>query len=388
MLTIGILAGESSGDRLGAGLMQSIALRHPQVEFIGIGGPQMTAAGLDSLVSMDRLTVNGFIDPVKRLPELIGILQLLKRRFLECNLSAFIGVDFNVFNFILEGMLKRRGIATAHYVSPSVYAWRRGRVRSIAKSTDLLLTLYPFEPAFYRHTNVQACYVGHPLADEIDSQAGNSRAQLDAREKLGIAGVDHCVAILPGSRMSEVKLLTARFLDACEIIHDRQPGTVFVVACLREHIEQWLRGETAKHPQLHIVTYHGNARLALTACDGAIVKSGTSTLEAMLLRRPMVVSYRMGALSYQLARHLLRSPFIALPNILAGRLLVPELLQDAATPQALADNLFSELDKSVQDPEYLTTFAELHESLRCGADDQAADAVLEWLRTRELREVN
>ncbi len=388
MLTIGILAGESSGDRLGSGLMRSIQSRQEDVEFIGVGGPQMTAAGLDSLVSMDRLAVNGFIDPMKRLPELIGILRLLKRRFIERNVSAFIGVDFNVFNFILEGMLKRQGIATAHYVSPSVYAWRRGRVRSIAKSTDLLLTLYPFEPAFYEHSDVRACYVGHPLADEIDPQAGNAQARSAARTSLGIAGAEHCVAILPGSRMSEVRLLSARFLDACEIIHNRRPGTVFVVPCLRESIEQWLHDEIAKHPQLTIVSYPGDARMALTACDGAIVKSGTSTLEAMLLRRPMVVSYRVGALSYQLARRLLRSPFIALPNILADRMLVPELLQDAATPQALADNLLIELDKSVQDPEYLKTFARLHESLRCGADDQAASVVLEWLQGRELLAAN
>lgn len=380
MITFGILAGEASGDRLGAGLMRGIKARQVDVEFIGIGGPQMIAEGLESLVPMERLGVNGFVEPIKRLPDLIKILRLLLRTFSARRPSAFIGVDFNVFNFLLEGMLKRRGIPTAHYVSPSVYAWRRGRIRRIARSTDLLLTLYPFEPAFYEHSGIAVQYVGHPLADEISLSAGSERAQRDARKELGVASVGRCIAILPGSRMSEVKLLTARFLAACEIIHERVPGTVFVVPCLRESIEVWLATEIRRHPDLNIVSYRGNARLALSACDGAIVKSGTSTLEAMLLRRPMVVSYRVGALTYQLVSRLVRTPFIALPNILAGRELVPELLQDAGTPQALAENLLNVLDKAAQEPDYLAAFAQLHEQLRCGADDRAAEAILAWQR--------
>lgn len=380
MIAFGILAGEPSGDRLGAGLMRAIKARCPDVEFVGIGGPQMIAEGLETLVPMERLAVNGFIEPIKRLPDLIRILRLLLRTFSAQQPDAFIGVDFNVFNFLLEGMLKRRGISTAHYVSPSVYAWRRGRIRRIARSTDLLLTLYPFEPAFYQQSGIIARYVGHPLADEISLTAGSEQAQLDARRELGVAGAGHCIAILPGSRMSEVKLLTDRFLAACEIIHERRPGTIFIVPCLRDSIEAWLQTEIRRYPNLEIVSYLGNGRLALSACDAAIVKSGTSTLEAMLLRRPMVVSYRIGWLSYQLVSRLVRSPFIALPNILAGRELVPELLQDAATPQALAENLLNVLDKAGQEPEYLAAFAQLHEQLRCGADDRAAEAVLAWQR--------
>ncbi len=380
VITFGILAGEPSGDRLGAGLMRGIKAQQPNVEFVGIGGPQMIAEGLDTLVPMERLAVNGFIEPIKRLPDLIKILRLLLRTFSAQRPAAFIGVDFNVFNFLLEGMLKRRGIPTVHYVSPSVYAWRRGRIRRIARSTDLLLTLYPFEPAFYDQSGVVARYVGHPLADEISLTAGNRQAQLEARTELGVVGTGRCIAILPGSRMSEVKLLSARFLAACEIIHGRLPGTVFVVPCLRDSIEAWLHTEIDRHPDLNIVSYLGNARLALCACDAAIVKSGTSTLEAMLLRRPMVVSYAIGALSYQLVSRLVRTPFIALPNILAGRELVPELLQDAATPQALAENLLNVLDKAVREPEYLAAFAQLHEQLRCSADDRAAEAILAWQR--------
>ena len=378
-MIFGIVAGEPSGDRLGAGLMQALKRDQPDCRFVGIGGPLMKAQGLECLVDMDRLSINGFAEPIKRLPELVSILRLLLRSFRQQPLSAFIGVDFNVFNFLLERLLKRRGIRTVHYVSPSVYAWRRGRVRSVARTTDLLLTLYPFEPAFYDNCAVQAEFVGHPLADEISPQAGSAEQQQHAQSELGITGAALCVAVLPGSRLSEARLMTGVFLEACSIVNATHPNTVFVVGCPREEIENLLHERLTQHPALNVVVYRGDARKALTACDVALVKSGTSTLEAMLLHRPMVVSYRLGELTFQLVKRLLRTPYVALPNILAGRELVPELLQHDATADALAANLLEQLDKYRREPEYLAAFNELHARLRCGADDRAAAAVLRWL---------
>ncbi len=382
-MIIGILAGEPSGDRLGAGLMR--ALREGcagPVRFIGIGGPLMLAEGLECLVPMERLAVNGFVEPVRRLPDLIRILRLLLDRFRREPPDAFIGVDFNVFNFLLERLLKRRGVGTVHYVSPSVYAWRRGRIRRIARSTDLLLTLYPFEPAFYEASPVEAVFVGHPLADEISPDMADAAHRSLARQALGLPARMPVVAVLPGSRSSEVKLMGPGFLEACALIQARLDGVCFVVPCLRPVIRERMEALCREHPDLRVYLYDGNARQALTACDAALVKSGTSTLEAMLLHRPMVVSYRLGELTYQLVSRLLRTPYVALPNILAGEELVPELLQHDATPAALAENLLAELERTTRDVEYLARFEALHRSLRQEADTRAAHAVLDWLERR------
>jgi len=377
---IGILAGETSGDNLGRGLMAALKRLYPRARFVGIGGPGMLEEGLESLVSMDRLAVNGFIDPIRRLPELIGILRLLLARFDRERPDLFIGVDFNVFNLMLERRLKQRGIRTVHYVSPSVYAWRRGRVRRIGRAADLLLTLYPFEPAYYAGTPVQAVFVGHPLADAIDPGSGSDARRLEARGQLGIPAHGTLIALLPGSRMSEVRLLGSTLLDAASLIAERIPGARFVVPCVRPQIRAWLADALAGRDDLEVHAYEGSARLGLTACDAALVKSGTSTLEAMLLGRPMVVCYRLGNLTYRVVRALLRTEHVALPNILAGRALVPELLQDAATPEALATALIGELDKAARDPEYLAAFRTLHETLRRDADARAAEAVAMLLR--------
>jgi lipid-A-disaccharide synthase len=379
---IGILAGEASGDNLGRGLMAELKRRHPGARFVGIGGPGMVAEGLECLVPMDRLAVNGFVDPIRRLPELVGILRLLLGRYRDQRPDAFVGVDFNVFNLLLERRLKRRGVATVHYVSPSVYAWRRGRIRRIASAADVLLTLYPFEPPLYRDTPVHAIYVGHPLADAIDLDAGDAAGRHRARAELGLPEHGDVLALLPGSRMSEVRMLGEVFLEAAVLILCQRPGVRFVVPCVRPAIGAWLDAARARYPQLSLTAYPGNARLALTACDAALVKSGTSTLEAMLLRRPMVVSYRLGPLTYQLVRRLLRTSHVALPNILAGRELVPELLQQQATAPALAARLLAELDKAHRDPEYFTEFARLHRVLRRHADARAAEAVSACIEAR------
>jgi lipid-A-disaccharide synthase len=382
-LTIGMLAGEASGDNLGRGLMVELKRRYPAARFVGVGGPGMVAEGFDSLVPMDRLAVNGFIDPIRRLPELVGILRLLLARYAVERPDVFVGVDFNVFNLLLERRMKRRGVPTVHYVSPSVYAWRRGRIRRIAGAADMLLTLYPFEPALYDGTPVRAVYVGHPLADSIDLDAGSQARRDSARAELGLPVTPLVVALLPGSRMSEVRMMGNVFLEAAALVAAERPDVRFVVPCVRPAIGAWLTDARKRFPDLLLTAYQGNARLALTACDGALVKSGTSTLEAMLLRRPMVVSYRLGALTYELVRRMLRTPFVALPNILAGRALVPELLQHEATAEALAARMLSELDKAHRNPEYFTEFERLHRLLRRQADARAAEAVSGWLDIRQ-----
>jgi len=263
-ITIGILAGEASGDNLGRGLMAELRARLGAVRFVGVGGPGMAAEGLESLVPMDRLAVNGFIDPIRRLPELVAILRLLLDRFRTEAPDVFIGVDFNVFNLLLERRLKRRGIPTVHYVSPSVYAWRRGRIRRIARAADMLLTLYPFEPALYRGTAVRAVYVGHPLADAIDMGAGDAAARAAARATLGLSDAGVVIALLPGSRMSEVRLLGGIFLEAARCMAQELPAVRFVVPCVRPAIGEWLRAVLAGYPDISVTEYQGNARLALT----------------------------------------------------------------------------------------------------------------------------
>jgi len=391
-MKIGLLAGEASGDNLAAGLMrQVIAQAAPEeVTFVGVGGPQMCEAGLQSLATFDELAVNGFREPILRLPQLIRLFRRLVRELDRANLDAFVGVDFNVFNLLLEKSLKRRGVKTVHYVSPSVYAWRKGRTKTVADSADVLLCLYPFEPSFYAPYDVKAIFVGHPLADAIDLDAGEPRARRQARRDLGLPVDGLVLALLPGSRGSEIKLLLDDFLSAAELFaqHEGVAQLDVVIPCVNEErfqqIQTSLSTGQASDSRLNIVLHDGNARAPLVACDVALVKSGTSTLESMLLRRAMVVSYRLGAVSYQLVRRLVRTPYAALPNILHGRAIVPELMQDAATATALAENLSQELDKSRQEPEYLAQFGQMHETLKCGADERSAAAVCDLVAGRQL----
>lgn len=379
VLRIGLLAGEASGDALGAGLMREMTARAApdvRIEYCGVGGDGMRQAGLVEMASMQELAVNGFVDPIKRLPHLLRLFRRLVNEFQNAKLDAFIGIDFNVFNFLLEGALKKRGIRTVHYVSPSVYAWRRGRTRRVAKVADLLLCLYPFEPDFYDGLAVKVVYVGHPLADRIAPDAGSPSARHEARQALGLSA-DTVLAVLPGSRRSEVALMLGPFLDAAQRFtasHDAQ----VVIPCINPAIQTVVEHALAEHAGIDAVVYPGNATLGLTAADVALVKSGTSTLETMLLKRPMVVSYRLGSLSYQVARLLVRTPYVALPNILAQRMLVPEFLQDAAHGPALAEALEAQWQAARTDPQFFDVFYALHARLAQGADVSAADAVLHF----------
>ena len=365
---IGIVAGEASGDRLGAGLMRALHRRFDGLRFVGVGGDAMRAQRLEILGSMETLAVNGFRDPLRKLPGILGLLATLRRRFLSDPPDVFIGVDFNVFNLWLERRLKARGVPTVHYVSPSVYAWRRGRAQRIGRAADRLLTLFPFDGAYYAGTGTEVVFVGHPLADAIDPDAG------------GLAPDNPVVALLPGSRAGELRLMLEPFLETAEVLRHSIEGVAFVIPCPTPSIAATVEKKLLEWPRLPCSVHRGDGCLPLTACDAALVKSGTGTLEAMLLRRPMVVTYRLGKLAWWLARRLVDTDFVALPNLLAGRALVPELLQDAATPAALAENLRSELDKFTRHPDHLQAFSALHERLRRNASERAADVVVGLLQ--------
>ena len=371
-LMIGMVAGEASGDNLAGSVIREIKNLHAEVEFFGIGGPLMLEEGFHTWFDMERLSVNGFVDPIKRLPDLLNTLLTLKRRMVMDPPDVFVGVDSNFFNLLLAGMLKKAGIPTVQYVSPTVWAWRQGRVKKIARSIDLMLTLYPFETEIYRQRNIEVRFVGHPKADEIPlvSAPGTVRAEL------GFSPDDKVIAILPGSRGSEVKYSGESFLKAANICQDKFPQLKFVVPCASPpRKQQILKLISEVSPHLQITVLDGQAQSAISSADVVLVNSGTATLEAMLLKRPMVMSYRLGSLTYAIISRMTTTPYFALPNILAGKELVPELMQDRATPEALADALLHILEHPEQ-AELMREFEEIHRQLQRNAGARAAEAIL------------
>ena len=342
----------------------------------------MLECGLEPVADMDLLAVNGFRDPIIRLPTLLQLLRRLNRHFRSERVDALVGVDFNVFNLILERGVKRRGIPTAHYVSPSVYAWREGRARKIGRSADVVLALYPFEPPLYERHRAHAVFVGHPAADEIGPSDGSSAARQAARTALGLPTERVVLGVLPGSRMAEINYLARSFLQA--VTHARGVfggDPLVVIPTVSDRIHAAVRAAAAPFPlDVRLVT--GQSRLVMAASDMLLVKSGTATLEAMLLRRPMVVSYRMGGVGAGIFRAMGTTKYVALPNILAGRELVPELLQETATPANLATAIEGVWRRVRADSAYFDACAKLHGQLRRGADDHAAEAVLTLIGQR------
>lgn len=368
LLRVALVAGEASGDILGASLMQALKTRHPQIEFIGVGGPLMQAEGLTSYFPMERLAVMGLVEVLGRLPELLLRRRRLIKTLIDAKPDVFIGIDAPDFNLGLELKLRRAGIKTVHYVSPSVWAWRQKRVLKIRDACDLMLCLFPFEAQFYDAYRVPVRFVGHPLADAIPQQADRAAA----REALDLPQDSTVVALLPGSRGGEVARLGALFLDAAVRLRTLRPGLRFVLPCAsperRVQLEQMLVGR-----DLPLSLLDGRSHDALAACDAVLIASGTATLEALLYKRPMVVAYKVAPLTYLILRRLVSSAYISLPNLLAERLLVPELIQEAATPEALAQALAPLLN----DGEVQTEgFDVIHRALRRDASAQAADAVL------------
>jgi len=366
-LRIALVAGEASGDILGSGLMRAIKARHPDAQFIGVGGPLMEAEGMRSYFPMERLSVMGLVEVLGRLKELLARRKLLIQTLIDEKPDVFIGIDAPDFTLNIELKLRQTGIKTVHYVSPSVWAWRQKRVLKIREGCDLMLTLLPFEARFYEEKGVPVRFVGHPLADTIPLEADRDAA----RAELGLGG-GPVVALMPGSRGGEVGRLGALFFDAAERLLAQRPNIRFVLPCAspqrRVQIEQLLQGR-----DLPLTLLDGRSHVALAACDAVLIASGTATLEALLYKRPMVVAYRLAPLTYWILKRMVKSPYVSLPNLLAQRLLVPELLQDAATADALADTLLPLLDNGA---EQTAGFDEIHRTLRRDASNQAAEAVL------------
>jgi lipid-A-disaccharide synthase len=366
-LRIALVAGEASGDILGAGLMRALKAQHSAVEFIGVGGPLMQAEGLTSYFPMERLSVMGLVEVLGRLRELLVRRKLLIQTLIEEKPDVFIGIDAPDFTLNIELRLRQAGIKTVHYVSPSVWAWRQKRVLKIREGCDLMLTLLPFEARFYEEKGVPVRFVGHTLADTIPLHADRAAA----RAELGLPD-GPLVALMPGSRGGEVGRLGTLFFDAAERLQALKPGVRFVLPCAspqrRAQIETLLQGRN-----LPLTLLDGQSHLALAACDAVLIASGTATLEALLYKRPMVVAYRLAPLTFWILKRMVKSPYISLPNLLAQRLLVPELLQDDATPEALAQTLLPLIDGG---EEQTRGFDDIHRTLRRDASNQAADAVL------------
>ncbi len=371
-LRIALVAGEASGDILGAGLMRALKAQHPSVEFIGVGGPLMQAEGLTSYFPMERLSVMGLVEVLGRLRELLKRRKKLIADLIAEKPDVFIGIDAPDFTLNIELKLRQAGIKTVHYVSPSVWAWRQKRVLKIREGCDLMLTLFPFEAKFYEEKGVPVRFVGHTLADAIPLEADRAAA----RAELGLPD-GPLVALMPGSRGGEVGRLGGLFLDAAERLRALRPGVRFVMPCAsperRVQLEELLAGR-----DLPLTLLDGRSHQALAACDAVLIASGTATLEALLYKRPMVVAYRLAPLTFWILKRMVKSPYISLPNLLAQRLLVPELLQDDATAEALAQTLSPLIGGG---EEQTRGFDEIHRTLRRDASNEAAKAVLTLIGT-------
>ncbi len=373
-LTIALVAGETSGDILGAGLIRALKAQVPDARFVGVAGPRMQAEGCESWYDMEELAVMGIVEVLGRLRRLLHIRADLTRRFTALRPDVFVGIDAPDFNLTLEGNLKKRGIKTIHYVSPSVWAWRQKRVFKIGKATDLVLAFLPFEKAFYDKYHVPCRFIGHTMADAMPLDPD----KLAAREALAIAPHARCLALLPGSRGAEVEMLSADFLHTAQLLRVERPDLEIVVPLVnekrREQFEQ-IKAEVA--PELNIHLLDGRAREAMIASDAALLASGTAALECMLAKCPMVVGYRMKPVTFWLAKRLVKTEYVSLPNLLSGKALVKELLQDECQPALLAAALAPLLDGGETSRQMHDTFRQLHQKIRCNADEQAAQAVLE-----------
>ncbi len=380
-LTVGIVANEPSGDILGASVVRAIKGLVPGARFVGVAGPHMQAAGCESLLPLEQLSVMGLVEVMRHLRELLRIRRDLARFFLDLRPDVFIGVDAPDFNLGLETRLRRAGIRTVHLVSPTVWAWRSGRVKGIRRAVDLMLSIFPFEEEFLRDHGIPVRYVGHPLADEIPFDV--DRAQ--ARASLGLAAEGAVVAILPGSRASEVRALAAPFLQAARRSQELRPGLRFAAPLVNPTLRAIFTEVLAREaPDLPIVLVDGRSRDVIAASDCVLTASGTATLETLLLGRPMVVGYRVNELTYRLIRGLglVKVPFIAMANLLAEAELAPEFVQDRCRPELLAPAILDFLDRPERVREIQVRYAEIHRQLRRDAGREAALAVLDLVGER------
>ena len=377
VVRIALVAGEASGDLLGAHLIAALKARLPDAQFVGIGGPRMQGQGMDCWWPMGKLSVMGYWDALKHYREIAGIRRSLKKRLLSQRPDIFIGIDAPDFNLDLEANLKSAGVPTIHYVSPSIWAWRGGRIKKIGRAVNRVLALFPMEPPIYQQAGIPVSYVGHPMADTIALET-DRRA---VREKLALPQDKPIFALLPGSRRGELESMGETFVQTAKLIRETLPDAQFVVPLATR--ETRLQFETAIYQQkagdIPIRLLFGHAQEAVGAADVALVASGTATLEAALIKRPMVITYKIAKFSYWLMKRMAYLPYVGLPNVLCGRFVVPEFLQDQATPENLAAALIKLFEDKENAEEIEAAFTQLHLQLRQNTAEKAANAVLECL---------
>lgn len=372
-MKIGILAGEASGDLLGAKVIQALRARCPQLQVEGIGGQAMMSAGCESLFDMERLSVMGLVEPLMRLPDLLKLRRSVYQYFTEHKPDVFIGIDAPEFNLGLEEKLRQAGIPVVHYVSPSVWAWRQKRIHKIKRAVDLMLTLLPFETSIYQQHEIPVSYVGHPLAEqlpfEIDVCAARRALHIDEKTRY--------VALLPGSRKQEIRHLAEPFLLAAQQLWQNNPDLHFLTSHVNEQrYHEFMAVHQRVTPDLPLHIFTRRTHDVLAAADAVIVTSGTATLETMLFKKPMVIAYRMPWLTHQLAKWLVKTPYIGLPNLLAGEMIVPELIQHAAEPKAIANHIQTFLDHPEQTAKLQERFLTIHRALKQDSANCIADAIM------------
>ncbi len=378
MPTIAIVAGEASGDLLGSHLISALKAHRQDIQFFGIAGPKMQSAGAKTLYPMERLSVRGYVEVLKHLPGLLKLRRDLLKQIIAAKPDLFIGVDAPDFNFWLEKKLKKAGIPTIHYVSPSIWAWRGGRMGGIKKAVSHMLALFPFEPAIYQRARVPVSFVGHPLADELPLEPNQKAAQ----KLLKIEKGKRVFALLPGSRQSEVQQHSALLVKTAQLLSQKYENAVFLVPLITRETRNIFETERYKlAPEAdNIQILFGHAHDAMEAADMVILASGTATLEAALLKRPMIITYKMPALSWQILKRMRYQPYVGLPNILAEKWLVPELLQKEATPEKLTEKCVEILENQAGLEQLHDEYMQIHYSLKQDSAEKAAQVVLSYIK--------
>ncbi len=369
---IGIVVGEHSGDNIGVSLIKALRKTYPHAKFLGIGGPQMVSSGFESLFPLEKLSVMGITEVAFRLPELLKIRKNLAKQLIAARADIVIGIDAPDFNLGLEQKIKQSGIKTVHYVSPSVWAWRSGRVKQIKQAVDLMLALFPFEEKIYQENNIPVRCIGHTLADEL----AFTQDRVPSRKQLSLPSEGKVVTIMPGSRFSEIKRLADPFLTACSWLKSVDPNIKFIAPLPTENCCSLFAEFVARHNlQDHVLIKQGGARSAIAAADVVLVASGTSTLETMLIGRPMVMAYKLAPITYQIYKRLIKVDSYSLPNLLAGEKLVPEFIQNDVSGDLLGIELQRLLDAEDGNERLLRKFKRMGSDIRRDASKQAAEAI-------------